>query len=138
MTESKQTVLLDQYNSLHDEYLADLSASRFQKAGESQLALKALETDIYENTKAMPTSKNSGYLDLKSKMQRVPTAEAQQDHTEEKMNLSKFQYYALIALAAIMMFAAIRLLLLSSEPSKIEAAIFFVVSGLVVFFLFRY
>lgn len=138
VTKAKQTALLDQYNALYDDYVANLSAARFQKAGESQNALNALENDIYENTLAMPVSRNSGYLDLKEKIERVPTAQAQQDHTKAQMDVSKLKYYGLVALAVITALVAIRLLLLSSEPSIKEAVLFLMAGGLILFFLFRY
>lgn len=138
VTQAKQEVLIGQYQTLYDDYMANLSAARFQKAGESQQALGALEDDIYENTLSMPASANSGYLDLKRKMERVPTAQAQQDHTQAQMDASKLRYYALLVVAALAALAALRLLVLSSTPSKIEGGLFLVASGLMLFFLFRY
>lgn len=135
---SKQEALIDQYKALYDDYLADLNATQFQKARESQRALKVLEKDIYENTLSMPTSENSGFLDLKSKMEKVPTAEAQENYSKEKMESSKFQYFALLVIAAFMLLAAARILYFSSEPSKMEAIIFIVLNSALLFFLFKY
>ena len=124
---SKQQALLDQYDTLYDDYVADLSAARFQKAGESQKSLNALEKDIYDNTLLMPTSENSGYLDLKSKMERAATAQAQEDNTKAKMDLSKFQYYVFLTLAAFTTMMAIRIIGFSSTPSVREIVATFVV-----------
>lgn len=123
VTQSKQQAMLDQYQLLYDDYVTNLSSAQFQKASESQKALDALESDIYENTLLMPASENSGYLDLKSRMERVPTAEAQEDHTNAQMNASKFQYYALSIIAAVTALAAIRIISSSSVPSMREVAV---------------
>lgn len=136
VTRVKQAALINQYEHLYDDYITNMKAARFDKAGASQKELATLADDIYENTNALPTSENSGYLEIKSKMERVSTAQAQQEYSEKLLQSSEQQYYALLTVAAFLTFGAIRMLAFTSLPSKIEATLFFLAIGLVLFFLF--
>lgn len=134
VVKARQKAMISQYETLYNDYIAQLNSAQLQRARESHKALKAVEEDIYENTLSMPASENSGYLELKSKMERVPTAEAQEDDTRAHMDASKLQYYALLIVAGLTAIAAIRLLIFSVTPSAKEVAIVFIILGVVMWF----
>jgi hypothetical protein len=136
VVKARQKAMIGQYETLYNDYVVELNSAQLQKARQSQRALKTVEKDIYENTLSMPPSENSGYLELKSKMERVPTAEAQEDHTKAQMDASKLQYYALLMVAGLTIIAAVRLLVFSVTPSAREVGIVFIVLG-VVMWIFR-
>ena len=134
VTIAKQTALFNEHNVLYKEYAANLNAARLQDAKKSRKALDAVEEDILENTLDMPLSENSGYLELKSKLERVPTAEAQEDHTKAQMDASKLQFWALLIVAGVMIAAAVRLIVFTSTPSVKEVAVIFIALGCVAWF----
>lgn len=121
LIQTKQSLLLDEYETLYNDYVANLSAARFQKAGEAQKELDSLESELYQNTLAVSPSESSGYSELKEKLERVPTAQAQQDHTKAQMDASKLQYYAMAFMALLLTLFAIRAFI--SSPSRTELAV---------------
>ena len=134
IVQTKQSLLLDEYETLYNDYVANLSAARFQKAGETQKELDALESELYQNTLAISPSKSSGYTDLKQKLEKVPTAQAQQDHTKSQMDLSKRQYYLMGFAAIILVVFAIRAFL--SAPSRRELLIIAAFIAILFFYMY--
>jgi NADH:ubiquinone oxidoreductase subunit 3 (subunit A) len=131
LAQTKQDVLLDQYEVLYNDYVADVQLARYKQASKTQKALDTIYADIFDDLSEKPPYDAE---ELRRRMDQLPTATAQKNTTHLQMDVYKMQYY----MTAFLVVVVTLLLVGAYRSTRLQTIGIVAFVALLVFFLLGY